>query len=122
MKFYLLAPGQRFEYKGEIYVKTRPLIALHEASGKERLIPRSANVSLIQGYAPPPSPPPEPEQPPLQAEAVLEAFDAFYARCLLCLEELEPELEPQRVKTAHENLREARRRFMASLALTSDLE
>lgn len=122
MRFYLLAPGQRFEYEGEIYVKTRPLIAVHEATGKERLIRRSANVRPIQGYAPSPAPPPEPEQQPLQADAVLETFDAFYARCLLCLEDLAPELEPERVKAAHESLREARRRFMTSLALTSHLE
>lgn len=44
MKFSLLAVGQQFEYQGETYIKSTPLIAHQVDTGEQRLIPRSATV------------------------------------------------------------------------------
>lgn len=43
MKFPQLGIGERFEYEGEVYTKTSPVVA-HRASGESRMIPRSASV------------------------------------------------------------------------------
>lgn len=44
MKFNLLAVGQQFEYQGETYIKSTPLIAHQVDTGEQRLIPLSATV------------------------------------------------------------------------------
>jgi len=44
MKFRLLAVGQQFEYQGETYIKSTPLIAHQVDTGEQRLIPFSATV------------------------------------------------------------------------------
>ncbi len=46
MKFSLLAVGQQFEYQGETYIKSTPLIAHHVETGEPKLIPRSATVVI----------------------------------------------------------------------------
>lgn len=56
MKFSLLAVGQQFEYQGETYIKSTPLIAHQVDTGEQRLIPRSANV--VSADAPAVAPPP----------------------------------------------------------------
>lgn len=52
MKFSLLAVGQQFEYQGETYIKSTPLIAHQVDTGEQRLIPRSA--AVISDVNPPP--------------------------------------------------------------------
>lgn len=76
MKIHLIPMGTRFEYEGEEYVKSGPMIG----SGKngQRLIPKYAVLKLVgesgasgnaaAGTVPSPA-------------AVLQAFDAFYAKC-----------------------------------------
>lgn len=44
MKFRLLTVGQQFEYQGETYIKSTPLIAHQVDTGEQRLIPFSATV------------------------------------------------------------------------------
>ena len=46
MKFHQLRPGTRFEYEGTLYVKISPLRGVSEADGSQRLIARSAQVTL----------------------------------------------------------------------------
>lgn len=48
MKFLHLQVGQQFEYRGEHYTKVAPLIASNNADGSQKMIPRSAAVT-IQG-------------------------------------------------------------------------
>lgn len=48
MKFLQVPLGQRFQFQGESYVKIGPLTARRERDGENRLIPRSALVSLPQ--------------------------------------------------------------------------
>lgn len=46
MKFPQVPLGQRFLFQGEAYLKIGPLTARRERDGENRLIPRSALVSL----------------------------------------------------------------------------
>lgn len=46
IKFLHLQPGQQFEYRSEHYTKVSPLIASNNADGKQKMIPRSALVSV----------------------------------------------------------------------------
>jgi len=48
MKFNLLKAGDRFIYQGEIYFKSTPLVAINEASGNSKLIPRSALLQHVE--------------------------------------------------------------------------
>lgn len=46
MKFKLLSVGQKFEYEGETYVKTSPLIASNVETGHNKMIPAYAVLQL----------------------------------------------------------------------------
>lgn len=76
MKIHQLPMGARFEYEGEEYVKTGPLIAAGKAG--QRMIPKYAVLKPLGGVeaaAPPAS------RATLPREEVLGAFAAFYADC-----------------------------------------
>ncbi|MEJ2693505.1 MAG: polysulfide reductase chain A [Candidatus Thiodiazotropha sp.] len=49
MRFPQVAIGQRFTFQGRQYTKTGPLTASEEHTGKQRLLARSAEVTLIDG-------------------------------------------------------------------------
>jgi len=44
MKFQQLKIGQQFEYHGDFYVKSSPLVASHAETGEQKLIPRYAAI------------------------------------------------------------------------------
>jgi len=71
IKFTHLQVGQQFEYQGEHYTKVAPLIASNDANGKQRMIPRSANVTVSQEAAPAATPPEQGTHPAL---ALLERY------------------------------------------------
>jgi len=48
VKFYLVPVGKTFIYKNETYTKSGPITASSELDGKNKMIPRSANV-VVQG-------------------------------------------------------------------------
>jgi len=84
--------GARFEYAGQAYVKTGPLIGAGE--GGQRLIPKYAVLKVLDGSAPAPAAP----AAPLTREAVLAAFEAYHATCVaLIAPEHQPVLEHARV-------------------------
>lgn len=78
MKFHQLRPGARFRYRGAIFRKVAPLSAASEQDGTQRLIPRSAEVTLLgsDGEA-------APERLPdtLPSGAVEAALGQFLAAC-----------------------------------------
>lgn len=80
MKFSLLAVGQQFEYQGETYIKSTPLIAHQVDTGEQRLIPRSANVVSADA--------PAMAQPPVDSDIEAEQLRAAFT-------ELEQELHQQ---------------------------
>ena len=100
MKLQHLAIGARFEYEGQIYVKTGPLTATAEQGG-QRIIPRYAVLKPLDL--------PTPETPAggraiLTRQAVLKAFDAYHTTCAGLVGE-----------SAAAELEEARQRFIAAL-------
>lgn len=101
MKLQHLEIGARFEYAGEIFVKTGPITAAGEKSG-QRVIPRSAVLKPLD-QAPQESAKPGLRRK-LDEKTVHTAFDAFYAACA---ELLDASRQPE--------LAEARERFLAAL-------
>lgn len=75
MKIHQLPQGARFEYEGEAYIKTGPMVG----TGKQgqRLIPKYAVLKVLGDPAPGTVKPEESLSPTM----VLEAFDRFYALC-----------------------------------------
>ena len=108
MKFHELPVGQQFEFEGETYVKSAPLIASHVQSGKQKFMPRYAPVKLA-GEAVPAAPVRKGGM--IRAEAVILAFDEFYGHCLRVLENLPVEKQG----AARETLGEAHKVFLDSL-------
>jgi hypothetical protein len=53
MRFPQVAIGQRFTYQGKHYTKTGPLTASEEGGGAQRMIPRAAEVTLIDAAGSP---------------------------------------------------------------------
>ena len=47
MKFKLLSIGQKFSFKGEVFVKTSTLIASNVETGHNKMIPAYAPLSLL---------------------------------------------------------------------------
>jgi len=75
MKLQQLSIGERFEYQGEIFVKSGPLTAVGEHSG-QRVIPRYALLRPVGATAPV-----NDAAPMLPAAKVQAAFEDFYVRC-----------------------------------------
>lgn len=46
-KFSALAPGERFRYQDAVLTKLNPLLATEEHTGRQRMIPRSADVERL---------------------------------------------------------------------------
>ena len=52
LKFGQLAPGRRFRWKNQLWLKTGPILACPEGGEKPVLVPRSAMVEVLDGPAP----------------------------------------------------------------------
>jgi hypothetical protein len=74
MKIHQLPMGARFEYEGEEYVKTGPLLAT--GKGGQRLIPKYAVLKVEGGNSPPVPPATAPDR-----QSIIAAFDAFCETC-----------------------------------------
>lgn len=78
MKFEQMQMGQRFEWNGVVYVKAGPVVAREEATGKSRMIPRYAVLKPVGEMA---AVSKKVEQKMVARDAVVAAFDLFYAEC-----------------------------------------
>ena len=89
MKFHQLRPGTRFEYKGVTYRKISPLKATSAADDSHKLIPRSAEVDLLdeQGRRVAKKLPEK-----LASERVETELEKFFAACDLAATRLDPPL------------------------------
>ncbi|PKO88444.1 MAG: hypothetical protein CVU18_07450 [Betaproteobacteria bacterium HGW-Betaproteobacteria-12] len=103
MKLQHLAIGDRFEYNGDVYVKTGPLTAASEKGG-QRVIPRSAVLRPV-GAA---DAAPAAASSSLERQRVAAAFATFYASCSGLVGDND-----------RRELDLARRRFLSSLGLGS---
>ena len=52
MKFHLVPIGEKFTFEGEVYTKSGPIAASSEVGGVNKMIARSANVTLCNIIAP----------------------------------------------------------------------
>ena len=84
MKFKLLSVGQKFEYDGEVYVKTSPVIASNIASGHNKMIPRYATLTLLDDTG---AKEQQTTAKPINANEILIAFNTFYEKCIKTLED-----------------------------------
>lgn len=104
MKLQHLAIGDRFEYEGDVYVKTGPLTAASEKGG-QRVIPRSAFLHPVGGV----EAVTDTASNKLERQQVAAAFASFYASCAGLVGDNE-----------RRELELARRRFLGSLGLGAD--
>jgi len=110
LRFNQIAIGQRFQWRGEIYVKHNSLIAHHGGSGKQQLIPRSELVELLDER---PAAPLSTAGAPLERATALSAFETYHAEALHCIEALEANVEDGAAAKAR--LAQAREHFLAAL-------
>ena len=95
MKFKLLSIGQKFEYEGETYVKTSPLIASNIKTSHNKMIPRYASLRLLDDAG---TKDQQTKKEAVNAEEILNAFNTFYETCINTLEEkkvLIPEIKDE---------------------------
>ncbi len=116
MKFTDLAPGERFVFQDAAFRRTGPLTATRESDGKQRLMPRSAEVQALQAETPPG---PSQTDRNLSARSVTAAFHAYHLACLACLEELHSAKSSAALEHAQAKLRRARQAFLGQLSLPS---
>ncbi len=89
MKFSQLLVGQRFEFEGLLYTKVGPVTAREERSGRQRMIPRSGEVSLL-GVAP--LTPPTAPATILDTDRVRAAINRYHAAAEQALAAGDPQL------------------------------
>lgn len=83
MKFKLLSIGQKFEYEGETYIKTSPLIASNLKTSQNKMIPRYAMLTLLDSSGIEKQ---KLKTETINAKEILNAFNLFYESCIASLE------------------------------------
>ncbi len=83
MKFKLLSIGQKFEYEGDVYVKTSPLVASNIETSHNKMIPRYATLKLLDQEGIKEQ---QVKQASINTQEVLDAFNTFYESCIETLE------------------------------------
>lgn len=114
MKFQHLKIGQQFEYQGQTYVKSGPLVANQIKTGQQKLIPRYAAIMVRDTAS---SPDTKTTNVTLQSNQVLTAFDTFYNCVMDSLHKLRPEYESQTFASVQHKINAARHQFLGDLGL-----
>ena len=83
MKFKLLSIGQKFKFQDEVYVKTSPIVASNVVTGHNKMIPRYATLTLLDGTG---TKEQQTRNEPIDAQEILNAFNIFYEKCIATLE------------------------------------
>ena len=83
MKFKLLSIGQKFEYEGETYVKTSPLIASNIKTSHNKMIPRYVSLTLLDDTG---TREQQIKKDSVDSQEILDAFNVFYEQCIAALE------------------------------------
>lgn len=84
MKFKLLSIGQKFEYGGDVYVKTSPLVASNIKTSENKMIPRYATLLLLDDAGQEQQ---KVKKETIDAQEILNAFNVFYEKCITTLED-----------------------------------
>lgn len=114
MKFHQLRPGARFEYRGMAFRKVSALKGASEADDSHRLIPRSAEVDLLddQGRRVAQKLPEK-----LASERVENELEKFFVACDLAATRLDPPLTDSQRAQLQLAVGRAGRDLMARLTL-----
>lgn len=112
MKFQYLKIGQQFHYQGETYVKTTPLVASHANTGQQKLIPRYAEIQLLENT---PLHETQPSPRSLSNTQVSTALDQFHALCLTAIEDILPQGDEVTRQALHSRLSEAHKQILQQL-------
>jgi hypothetical protein len=114
MKFQHLKIGQQFSYQGETYVKSTPLVASHTETGQQKLIPRYADIQVLEN-----APSPEPQSPSLSLSSsqVRTAIDQYNELCLTAIQDILPQCDEDVLQAFHSRLSEAHKQILKQLKL-----
>jgi len=91
VKFYLVPIGEQFSFQDKDYTKSGPLTASAESDGENKMIPRSANVTLLNSRAV--------IEEKVSNEKFISIIDAasavsaYHAQCLKCLDSIKSEVD-----------------------------
>lgn len=114
MKFQHLSIGQEFEYQGEYYVKTTPLVANQKKTGKQKLIPRYTEIQTSDTPAPASS---RVNQNSLSSDSVKATFEAYQASCFQSLDALVNKVDQATLEVTHQKIKSAGDQFLRELSL-----
>ena len=112
MKFGQLKIGAAFEFDGETYVKTSPMIGRTLDKGTQKFFRRAVEVNRSDEAEP--AKPSKQNRSVTQAE-VTEAFADFYRHCEQCLQELTPQLDMKLLERLCMQLENAKQDFLAKI-------
>lgn len=105
MRFYLVPIGQEFDYQGKTYLKSGPLTASCTSGGKDKLIPRSAEVQPVGDLTL--SGPDSSDILFLAKDEVIKIFDSYHHHCLELLKTIDTEVSSDltaKLKKYHQEL------------------
>lgn len=108
MKFQSVPLGERFLYQGEWFVKHTPLVAVQEASGAQRLIPRSAPVRTAPAED-------SAETPAAKPNALLGALESYHNDCLVQVHALADRIDAETLEHLEQALEQEYRAFLNTL-------
>jgi hypothetical protein len=117
VKFHEISIGQPFNFEGDVYVKTGPVMASRERDGSRRLMRRSSQVTLSDEETCAESVEAATSTEVLTREQVLTAFEAFLGLCDRCLEDMLDACDQRAVEEARRALHRGRNEFIAALSL-----
>lgn len=109
MKFNLVPIGEQFSYEGVLYTKAGPISACADIDGKNRMIPRSANVTLSNQVDAGACPATDEKLIPITN--VITAVNNYHEQCLESLVLVKNKISQERLddikiklNSAHQNL------------------
>jgi hypothetical protein len=116
VKFSQLPPGTRFRYRAANYRKVSPLQGVNEADGTRTLVPRSAEVGLLDASGVEIAT----ELPPMLPRSLVESlFDDYRRRLRDSLVRIESALDDEQLATLRTELASAENELWTQLALRS---
>lgn len=114
MKFQQLKIGQQFEYQGNIYVKSSPLLASHTETGEQKLIPRYAAIVVTEAGLPSEH---QKTFHKLNSDQVQTAFDKFYTEVIASLPRADSVIDTATLESIQIQLENSRQAFFVELGL-----
>jgi hypothetical protein len=112
MKFGHVKIGASFEFDGQTYVKTSPMIGRNQSKGTQKFFRRAMEVNYREFDV---DEKPELQNRSLSHTQVAEAFAEFYRQCEQCLLSLTPKVDEPLLQQLRGELEHARGEFWAKI-------